>query len=46
MEKRRFESFKVFFCLKKSQPKGFCRLLKDIFQKNLEKHRAHTLSIR
>ena len=37
MEKRRFESFEVFSYLKKSQPLGFCRLLKDRSLKKWEK---------
>ena len=46
MEKRHFESFEVFRCLKKVDP---CILstFKRSFQKNWEtEHRAHTLSTR
>ena len=37
MKKRRFESFEVFSCLKKSTTLGFCRLLKDISLREWEK---------
>ena len=46
MEKRRFESFEVFSCLKKKSTLGFCRLLKDRSLKKMGKHRAHMLFTR
>ena len=46
MEKRRFESFQVFSCLKKSQPWDFVDFQNIVLLKNGEKYRGHTLSIR
>ena len=45
MEKRRFESFEVFSCLKKVNPR-ILSPFKRQFSKKWEKHRAHTLSTR
>ena len=47
MEKRRFEFFEVFSCLKKKSTPGFCRLLKDLSLRKWEKTELiHALSTR
>ena len=43
MEKRRFESFEVFSCLKKVNPR-ILSTFKRPFSKKMGKNRAHTLS--
>ena len=45
MEKRRFESFQVFSCLKKVNPR-ILSTFKRSFSEKGEKHRVHTLSTR
>ena len=42
MEKRRFESFEDFSCLKKSTL-GFCRLLKDLSLRKWKKPSSHII---